>query len=183
MGFLGAGNNRGFPLPPGIRGAAKFSADSTYRTWLTRQWGDLTAPTKSALWIGLNPSTASAYRDDPTCKREWLFTLKWGYNEYRKCNVFDYISTDPRGLTLPNVRPASRDNHKYILKAAEIADTVILACGNVPHPLQMQAASLFAALQERGLRLHCMGVTKSGMPRHPLYLPNTARLQEWSPKY
>jgi len=54
---------------------AKFSEDGRNRYWLSRIW-DVNKP--CIAFIGLNPSTANAEKDDPTIRRVISFATKWG---------------------------------------------------------------------------------------------------------
>ena len=60
---------------------------------------------------------------------------------------------------------------------AKNADRVIAAWGTLPKPLRRYADDVVRAL--RGTPIYCMGKTKDGSPRHPLYLPATATLELW----
>lgn len=53
----------------GPGGYALFDESRTHRLVLTREWEPGSDPKKRMLWIMLNPSTATASRDDPTVVR------------------------------------------------------------------------------------------------------------------
>lgn len=175
------GGKARFALQPGVHGSAEFSECGKYRYWLARDWG-WQAPrplalVPFALWIGMNPSTAESDVDDPTIRREMMFTRVMGLDAYVKMNVMDYRATNPKALLAPSVAPCSDENLWAIKIAAEGAARIIVAWGALPKRLQCYADRVQALLPRQ--RLECMGVTASGAPRHPLYLPNIAAPQPW----
>lgn len=162
------------PLPEGMFGGAAFSGPrNEYRHLLDRCWDDdlivgLKLP-PFALWIGANPSRASALFNDPTVTREIRFTKAFGFRRYVKTNIADYRSTKPSGLRLPGVVPRSSRNLSVILEQARSASKVIVCWGAVHPILQPYADETADALTGAGVEMFCLGVTKSGQPRHPLY--------------
>jgi hypothetical protein len=169
-----------FALQPGVQGAAQFSECGQYRHWLARYWGE--SPTDDyALWIGLNPSTAEADCDDPTIRREIEFTRREGLRGYRKVNLFDYRATNPKALLAPGVRPCSAENYATIARLSwPSCCLVVAAWGAAPTPLRYHVTYLLTLLA--GRRIVCLGVTKDGSPRHPLYVRGDAPLVEWRPR-
>jgi len=161
------------PLQPGVRGSALFSKCGRYRHHLRRYWGYCDAP--FVLFIGMNPSTAEADVDDPTIRKEIHFTRSLGFTDYGKVNVMDFRATDPKALM--NVAPCSEDNLPHIILLAAAAALVVCAWGALPKPLRRYADDVQSALREH--QLYCMGKTKDGSPRHPLYLPNNAECIPW----
>src|SRR6266478_5501471 len=89
------GGRRTFPMPAGIRGGAHISECQRYRLSLWREWGEDDGP-PPALWIGMNPSTATGDLDDPTIRREFGFTRRIGLRRYVKTNVMDYRASFPK---------------------------------------------------------------------------------------
>lgn len=171
------GGKSKFALRPGVYGAAFISDDGVYRTWLSRVWGS--PPLRYALFIGANPSEAKADVDDPTVIREVNFCQDWGYNGYCKVNLADYRSTDPKRLASEFIEPRSADNATTICKLAKRADKIVLAYGAVIPQLQVFADELIIMLRGRGHQLWCLGTTKNGNPKHPLYLARTTQLVEF----
>lgn len=159
-----------------VKGDALFSRDEKYRYTLTRSWNKGKG---NILWIGMNPSTATADVDDPTVRREVLFSMKWGYRKYIKCNIMDYRATHPPMLLQKNVAPCSKKNLSYILKEAKKADKIIFAYGNLKEPLQKYADKIIETLEPMSKKIFIFGNTKNGNPRHPLYIKNTAKLIKW----
>lgn len=131
------------------------------------------------LFIGMNPSTATAEVNDPTITREIGFTRRFGYNAYAKCNVMDYRATDPKQL-LTVEEPRSEYNLPAIMTYAESAEIIILAYGALHKSLQKYADETVSGLRAAGHELYCLGLTKSGQPRHPLYLRSDSKLEKYN---
>lgn len=154
---------------------ALLSKDGLYRWWLSRRW----APGPYVLFIGFNPSTADAEKDDPTIRREVQFAKDWGFSAMAKVNLFAWRSTDPAALRSKDVRdPIGRWNEHWISFLGLKTDTVVAAWGGLvaPHWLT-QANGVRAMFGRHGL--YCLGRTKDGHPRHPLYLPKAQGLETY----
>jgi len=163
------------PLQPGVIADAEFSVCGRYRHWLSRQWGKPEDP--YVLWIGMNPSTADMFVDDPTIRKEIRWTRSWGFSSYCKVNVMDYRATDPKRLLERGTVPVSDDNFLTIRQCAASAARVVCAWGALPKPLCNFAKAVELMLGDK--TLWCMGVTKGGQPRHPLYLKNATPPIVW----
>jgi hypothetical protein len=157
------------------RGAIFDDQDDRYRYTLWRRW-DPASP--SVLFIGLNPSTADAKRDDPTVRRMIGFARSWGYGACTVTNLFAWRSTDPRVLrTAPD--PTGPANDAAIVAAAQHADQVV-ACWSDYGKLYNRARVVLALLPD--VDLWCLGLTAGGSPRHPLYLCADTERRVWRPK-
>lgn len=156
--------NKIIPLP--LEGFyAVFSDDRVYRYELRRCWAD----GELVLWVMLNPSTADEVDDDPTVRRCIGFSRRWGYGGLVVCNLFGLRSTDPKMLKQVD-DPAGPTNTETILRAAaECKQTV---CGWGVHGAMGDAGTkMLRTLRKAGVIPHCLGVTRDGHPRHPLYVP------------
>jgi hypothetical protein len=174
------GGRRTFPMPSGMRGGARFSECGRYRVLLWREWGANEAGAQ-ALWIGMNPSTANAESNDPTIAKEVKFTIDLlGMRQYRKVNVMDYRTTDPKALLRPDVAPRSPWNLPTIREEAASAGIILLAFGNLPRQLVHFAAEAVTALRRDRRELWCLGCNQNGSPKHPLYLSKHAALSRFS---
>jgi len=154
----------------------------TYRYRLTRSdlpvgWLRMHEP--CVLWIMLNPSTADEQQDDRTIGRVKAFTRRLGYSGLTVVNLYALRSTDPRGLWAAD-NPVGPDNDTVIAREAFTAVNdgvpIIAAWGSNARP---ERVAQVLALPHVAARLHCLGVTKSGAPRHPLYLRADAALTPW----
>lgn len=157
-----------------IHASAEFSACGTYRYALTRTMG-LWLDNGTVLFVGLNPSTATAETDDPTIRRCVAFARRWGYGRYVMANLHALRSTDPKGLRLVD-DPVGPENAARVLSMADDADLVICAWGaNWLAPGAIQIAS---TLRQHPKARH-LGLTKDGHPKHPLYLSGSTEPQEF----
>ncbi len=156
-----------------IEGSARFSRCGRYRTRLDRWW-DRSRP--AVLFIGLNPSTADAVRNDPTVRRCIGFAMRWGFGGLVVANAFAWRSTDPAGL-LATPDPVGPGNDPAIAAAAEECGKVVAAWGTHGGLLdrQRRLVELLAPIAP----LWCLGRTREGFPRHPLYRPAASKLERF----
>lgn len=144
-----------------MRSSAEFSACRTYRYSLTRSWQ---TDRSSVLFIGLNPSTADETVDDPTVRRCVGFARRWGFGEVTLANLFAFRSTDPAVLAELS-DPIGPGNDDWITKLCQVADLIIVAWG-ARGSLHERDRAVLTRIPEA----YCLGTTKNGAPRHPLYL-------------
>jgi len=163
-------------LMPGVNGDATFSADGRYRQ-LMRRWLGPQFPERYILFIGMNPSTADASVNDPTCAREWTFARREGFDAMVKANVGDYRATDPKMLLAPGVVASSAENLPAIRQAAAGAGMVVLCHGKLNKALAPAGRALVEALRADGMTLWSFGTNGDGSPKHPLYLRADTPLQ------
>ena len=143
---------------------ARFSRCRQYRYTLKREWGDGDA----VMFVGLNPSTADHRIDDPTVRRCVGFAQRWGFGSLLLTNLFGFRSTDPS--ILPDIKdPVGPSNDRIIREVAKDATLIIVAWGSNGN-LQQRDGQILEWLPDP----HCLGFTKSGCPRHPLYMPSSA---------
>ncbi len=90
-------------------------------------------------------------------------------------NLFALRVTDPRELAR-HPDPVGEANGMFITEAARDATVAVAAWG--AHP----AAGHRGAVVATGVPdLRCLGVTKAGHPRHPLYVRASQRLERYEP--
>jgi hypothetical protein len=159
-----------------FKGSAVFSPDGHYRYRLER---DFERPGPVHVWGMLNPSTADADRNDPTVSRCTRYSYTWGASRLVVVNLYGYRATDPRALARA-ADPIGPANDQHIAAAVAEAELVICAWGaHGKRRGQVVGLSLVAA----GMRdkLHALALTKTGAPRHPLYLRADLRPRLWRP--
>jgi hypothetical protein len=156
--------------------SAIISACGQYRYMLSRA-GDIAAPRGPALFIMLNPSTADAEMDDPTIRRCRAFARAWGCAGIQVVNLYALRSTDPAALW-EHPDPVGPENDNWLTRIALAATEVVCAWGANAQPSRVREVA--AMLAEHGVRLKCLGTTKSGAPRHPLYVRGDQPLIDWS---
>ena len=154
---------------------AVLSPDEKYRYLLTRELGD-GAP---LVFIMLNPSTADAEVDDPTIRRCIRFAARENAGHLVVVNLFALRATDPRELAR-DPDPVGPRNDEFILMHCGPGARIVAAWG--AHPFAAARARTVARMVAgSGARLECLGVTKDGHPRHPLYVRADAPLVPYTP--
>ncbi len=164
--------SRGSSEAPGLAPVnfCVFSADRTYRYLLVHRW-DHACPRKACLWIGLNPSLADERRLDRTLLRIRDFSAAAGFNALYLTNLFALVSTDRKALRRHR-DPIGPENDDYLLRAAARVSTIFVAWGAGGKFLERDRKVLRLI---RGTRLKCLGISKEGFPRHPLYVAATVK--------
>ena len=151
---------------------AVLDSERKYRFLLWRFWDER----PRMLFIGLNPSTANELVNDPSITRLCGFARRWGYGGLYACNLYPYITPEPKDL-LSEVR-----NHGANTPAIQMAVklVVLTVCGwgdgikSVPEG-DSRARAVYDMLEAP----MCWGLTVSGNPKHPLYLPGDTELEEF----
>ncbi|MGA0337414.1 MAG: DUF1643 domain-containing protein [Vulcanococcus sp.] len=160
---------------PGRTGRAALSSCGRYRWWLERQWQPQ-AP--RLLFVGLNPSRATAERDDPTLRRLIAFAQAWGYGSLEVLNLFARISASPAVLRR-SADPIGPQTDQWLQRRLGVlADApgaaVWLGWGNGGRWRDRDQAVL-RLLRQQAVPLLALGLTASGQPRHPLYAAKAAQ--------
>lgn len=144
---------------------AIFSEDKKYRYVLWRIW-DKNKPL--IMFIGLNPSTANEYIDDPTIRRIKTFTKIWEYGGFYMLNLFTYITVYPEELIKCN-NPLKLANW-YLEIYVKKCEKIVFAWGS------FQEAKNRAEEIINRLKGYALKINKDGMPAHPLYIPTNTKL-------
>jgi hypothetical protein len=155
-------------LPLGeIIKAASLSRCGHYRYLLERSWG----PGAVLIFVMLNPSVADHNVDDPTLRRCMGFARREGMDGILIANLFALRSPDPVELLRASdpIGPGNaRALRKIAVKAAAERTPIACAWGaNVSLASGERAAT---CLSSQGAQLVCLGKTRNGSPRHPLYV-------------
>lgn len=158
-----------------MQSTAIFSPCGLYRLQLFRSWDSL----KPCVgWIMLNPSTANATVDDPTITRCIDFTKRNGGGSMLVFNLFAYRATDPNELVIAWQQGVDITGDQYAARSLMTTGvmgcrTVIAAWGARGGLVPGRANSVINAIP----RMKCLGKTKLGQPRHPLYLSAIQQLE------
>lgn len=127
------------------------------------------------LWVLANPSTADGRVDDPTVRRCVGFARAAGCGGVLVVNLWGWRATDPRELDRVD-DPVGPGNDAAIAEASTTGTgPVVLGWG--ARAERSRVETVLRLLGERPLR--CLGVTRAGHPRHPLYVPGSTRLRAW----
>lgn len=183
-------------LPTFLGGGASGATFSPCRTWrycLWRRWVerpihrsdcDLSPPGDDdpivgydngnmVAFIGLNPSTADETADDPTIRRCIGFAKSWGCDGIAMLNLFAFRATDPKDMKAFR-SPVGQLNDSAILRVTSKCRMTI-CCWGVHGGFKNRDSHVKALLFRK--QTFCLGKTKDGHPKHPLYLPaSTERL-------
>jgi hypothetical protein len=155
--------------------SAEISKCGKYRYSLTRVWSD---NIKTFIWVMLNPSTADAETDDPTIRKCIGFSKKYGCGGMYIINLFAYRATSPKQLLLVDDPYGSENDYYLNLSSIKIDYGIIIyAYGNIPKGL-MVPAHIFGKKYTNNYPIKCLGKTKLGFPKHPLYLSYNTNIQD-----
>lgn len=153
-------------------GSARISQDGTYRYLLRR---DLQPCGSELVWVMLNPSTADATHDDATIRRVVRFTRREGCGQAVVLNLYALRSTDPDVLR-SHPDPVGPENDQCL---EFFAGSGLVVCawgaGGGARAEEVLVGPLARA------DLYCLGTTKGGHPRHPLYVRANQALIPYQP--
>jgi len=155
------------------------------RWWLKRKWSD---GSKIICWIMLNPSTADAEQDDPTLRRIIGFSKKWGFDSLLAVNLYPFRTPsskecrrivedwDIRGDW--DRRDSMIQNLVHVDVCTKISDKVVIGWGNGADWDKNWPELL---VEESNVeQFYCLGTTKNGNPKHPLYVKADTELVPWT---
>lgn len=151
-----------------------YSPDMAYRYGFGRWWGGQDLATTD-VWVLLNPATGDTeQRRRPTLERCIARSRAAGRSGLVIVNLFAHRHTDPRALrrVADPVGPAN-DDALRLLTSTGARTVAAWGAGGRLHGRSRAVAPLL----DRPL---CLGTTRRGEPRHPLYVPGDAPLIPWS---
>lgn len=156
---------------------AALSQCARYRYLLYRMWGN---PESKPLagFVMLNPSTADAKEDDPTIRRCVRFARDWGCSGIVVANLYAFRAKNPADLRKAE-DPVGPDNAEALVALALECSPVVCAWGtNVARMKDRRDLAVYDLLADYAspFSVMCLGKTKAGHPRHPLYLPASTPL-------
>lgn len=143
-----------------LKGAI-FSDDRRYRYALWRAW-NLSKPILGC--VGLNPSDANEFKNDPTITRGIVRADRNGFGGFIMTNMHGLVSTDPNAL-LNNPDAIGELNDYYVKQMVEITECQLCGWGSFK-PVQFRASMIYSMLTNPV----CLGVNADGQPKHPLYI-------------
>jgi len=153
---------------------AVFSSDRKYRYALWRIWDD---SKPMMMVVALNGSDADENRNDPTITR-----LMWRagadcFGGLLMANLHGYCSTQPDDLlnVVDPTGPENDENIRQLLRRVHNGK-VVCAWGTLGDYFRARVKAVLALLPTE---LYCWGTTRTGQPRHPLYVPYSQKLVRW----
>lgn len=157
----------------GITKSAEISNCGRYRYVLLRTWDD---SQPIATFIMLNPSTADADVDDPTIRRCIGFAKSWGRGGVTVLNLFALRSTDPKVLWSQTGfdDTVGYHNDDRIRRYLRCSSLMVAAWGAWDNAwMRRRLITIQDMVRFEKQSLWCLGRTKNGSPRHPLYVPGS----------
>ncbi|MAQ84393.1 MAG: hypothetical protein CMH12_14295 [Maritimibacter sp.] len=154
---------------------AVYSDCEQYRYLLTRTWDPAG---RKALFIMLNPSTATEVQNDPTVERCERRARTLGFGAFRVTNIFAYRATDPKVMRAV-ADPVGPENDAAIADSAPWADQIVCAWGTHGAHLD-RGPQVERLLRATGLPLYHLGLSKHGHPKHPLYIGYAVQPELWA---
>ncbi len=119
-----------------------------------------------AAFIGLNPSTATPEKLDPTVAKCEFWAQRWGFEGFVMLNLFSYRATEPADMLCHADPAGDPHNRDAITWVANHAGLVVACWGNDGQHLE-RSTLIRSALKDVPLR--CLHLNKTGEPKHPLY--------------
>jgi hypothetical protein len=152
---------------------AIFSEDRKYRYALWRVWNN-TKPL--LLQIGLNPSMANEFINDPTITRGIVRADRTGFGGFLMANLYAYVSTNPQAL-LGDGNFVGELTDFYLKQMIEMSDRQLCGWGSFK-PVANRAPIVLAMIKEP----YCLGVNADGQPKHPLYVGYSRAMRKYNGK-
>jgi hypothetical protein len=150
---------------------ASYSDDGMYRWWFSRRWA--LGPT--VCWVGLHPGTGDADGTPrPTLARMTAWSRRWGFGALIVVNLFAYRTTDPKLLkraSRAGIDVVGRRTDASIQAAIVEAERTVAAWGSHGR-FRGRGREVSATIPYAT----CLGTTRTGEPRHPLFVRNDAEL-------
>ena len=162
---------------------AVFSVDEQYRYTLHRVW-DYLGPTLAV--IGLNPSTATHEVNDPTIAKLTRIAKARGYGGILMLNLFAFRATDPNDMKRAD-EPVGKFNDYFLASRcnhiSQEDGRILLAWGNGPSGglkgRDKQVIQMLTNDVINSRHIITLGRNKNMTPKHPLYLKETTRFQQY----
>lgn len=150
---------------------AVYADDMAYRYEFHRHWSADTSEGTTVAWVLLNPATGDTDgKQRPTLGRCIKWSQAWGFGGLTIVNLFAFRATKPRDLLLAT-DPVGSANDEVLERVAATAGRVVAAWG--AHGRLLNRGQQVAARLPQAV---CLGHTRRGEPRHPLYVPTAAAL-------
>lgn len=160
-----------------VEASAVISDDGTYRYELHRWWNKPGG--RLLTFVMLNPSTADATTDDPTIRRCIGFARRERYDGVAVVNLYAYRATDPKNLPHLHALAVGPDNDTtlstFLNRSAQTGQHIVAAWGTNATTRRVDEVLALA----EGVTWKCLGLTKNGHPKHPLYIPANQPLENY----
>lgn len=161
-----------------VRKSAIISDCGRYRYELRRVWDDALPPYVSGM---LNPSTADHEKDDRTIVRNWRRAESMGCGSLIVWNLGAGRATRPSDwMVMSDPIGPENDVHirRILFECRQRNGIATVGWGAHGSFMGRDHVATKIAI-ETGLAFRCLGTTKDGQPKHPLYVARGQRLIEW----
>lgn len=127
--------------------------------------------------FGINPSTATPQKSDSTVKRIQMITSKHGYDSYIILNLCAQRAKNPDNMLNEQNQISHKENLNiitYLLNLYSHNSDILFAYGDLIETRPYLKKNLCEIINiiktsSYGGNCYCLGKTKSGNARHPLY--------------
>lgn len=161
--------------PDGLPERYLYSTDMAFRYAFGRWWGAPDLAT-TVVWVLLNPATGDTERRPrPTLARCVTRSRELDATGLLIVNLFAFRHTDPKQLRTAT-DPVGPANDEVLRGTTRAGLRTVVAWGS-HGGLRGRSAEVGPLLSVPT----CLGVTRSGEPRHPLYVAADAPLVPWDP--
>jgi hypothetical protein len=150
--------------------SAEISEDRLYKYVVTWSWRSSVVST--IVFVTLNPSMVDQVSSDPVILKCYRYAHKWGFGRLHVLNLFAFRTNNPKEIydAVDPIGPLNDERLNSYLSNTN--HSIVFAWGN------------YGKYMDRGDKLTnrfpgraCyLGLTKDRQPRHPLYLPYSARM-------
>jgi len=114
--------------------------------------------------VGLNPSDANEFKNDPTITRGVVRADRNGFGGFIMTNMHGLVSIDPNAL-LNNPDAIGELNDYYIKQMVKLTERQLCGWGSFK-PVVHRAKIVYSMLSNPV----CLGMNIDGNPKHPLYV-------------
>lgn len=137
-----------------------------------------------AVFIGLNPSTATHEKNDPTITRCRNFAMSWGCRGFVMLNIFAWRDVSPKEMKKQHEGAEGRFNRQIVTQIVEstIANNgIVVACWGTHGAFKRQQEWILREWLSPEARagIQCLSKTSGGYPGHPLYLKASLPLRKF----
>jgi hypothetical protein len=146
-----------------------FSDDLRYRYSFYQKWND----NESIMFVGLNPSLSEGL--NPTLNKCIALAKVWGFGSCYILNLFAARAKTPNDLRKLS-EPIGDENDQWLQKTSKLVAKVVFAWGTHGNFLDRDFV-----ISKMFPDAYCLGKTKDGFPKHPLYLRSDTSLVLFHP--
>jgi serine/threonine protein phosphatase 1 len=140
---------------------------------------------KPMVFFGINPSTATAGRDDPTIRRIKTFAERYNHGSWIMLNIYPKIESHPNNLPVNMDKAIHKRNIDHIKKYIDDDSIIVAAWGdaiaNKRHPyLKICLREIVNEIDGINKKWYSIGeLTKKGNPWHPLWVSLDSELKKF----